>query len=129
MLKALEAPWYARAIAAAARPTLEIEVVDGGLRMTSDSPLQSRERRLHGDGSERSEPDELGRPSRVRSRWAPDGSLAVEREIELGEGRIARVEVGWRLDGGTLTATIHVRADGRDPVRVRRVFAREPGAD
>jgi len=123
MLKALEAPWYARAAMSSFAPTLVIAELGTGISVTTSNPLGAAEKReMPGDGSKHEGVDALGRKFSETTTWQKDGTLLLVRSIDLGNGRSADLEGVWHRSGDDVIIDNVIRKANEAPVKVHRVF-------
>ena len=125
LMELMGAPWVARQFARTMRPTMEISLVEGGIRVVNDNPVRPTDRVTIADGQRRSSRDALDREVVEWAEWQDDGSLRIWREIHPEDGPPFQLEARWRRVGEVVTLDSEGRAPGEDTVRVRRVFASE----
>jgi hypothetical protein len=119
--------WIRRKAADAMSITLVVEASESEVKESFDSTLVSRERLMLMDGEYRDAKDALGNPIRVRSFWNEEGSLVVEEQVTLPDGKpgLSRMTRQVASDGSGMTNLIELVVEGEATLRSRRVFQRE----
>ena len=127
MLEALELPWFARMAMSRFTPTMRIRAAGEGLHVVTSTPIGAdRKREMPCDGSQTTGEDPLGRAYTETTRWQGDGTMLLQRKIELDGGRAARIEGTWRRSGEDLLIQTVVRGAAGVPVQIRRLFRPVP---
>jgi hypothetical protein len=122
MLEALDVPWFARMAMSRFAPKMTIRGEGDGLHIVTTSPVgDDRVRSMPCDGSETSGEDQLGRSFTETTRWQEDGSMLLQRQVELG-ARTVRIQGTWRRSGDDLEIQTVVRGADGMPFEIRRVF-------
>jgi len=135
VMKALEVSWLLRKLAGVARVGLELRAVplaeDCGhcirnMLVTLKSPLSNNEIQISLDGVPRPGKDPRGRDTLDAYTWTEEGTLEMNREVELPSGKQARLLEVRRIDSdpNTLISTLDVWVEGTKRASVTRAFER-----